>query len=544
MGLSANRAKKPTTSKSEPPYSTHLSLMTNQRGIPLSALQNASEHNYHVGLHLFSTSTSSNEATETKRADKLPSFATTGNIASHKAPIPTERDIAMAGGVWAVTSAKRDKLGELKGALNEDQDTLDDLATDDELLDLHLADGIKLIAKVTDGGLDNASSDVPQKGNDANSTAMILNEFSEWLDKQRSDPSQPNDIDRTMLGMKLEVISAKIDKLLENVPSDRCLRNIRNFLDPEDISDQLKDCPDEVNSLGCSSNENLDINTARFWDSVIRYRLLLTKSAIEHLMMSWNILTTVSNGDIDRAAAEGIALESELKTVSLENIIAFLQKFVSGSSSDRTSAAWDLIDRDHDGSLDEEEMNQAVHLCLGIEVKAMQTLFEETIDVFPVRAPLSSMDDIDNLAATPKGWRQKRAEKKTKKLLLKMFQQSCKKHFEVEVEINHRLRCIYAWANKVDQDNQLKSVLVDEEVGWTGRKRYVELSPKITEAEFREVQRIHFKHLDRLGSEIVSSFREDLWVLQGKRRERKDLIRNSFLFLTAVSAVDYVIVLL
>ena len=511
----------------------------------MSAMRNISQHNNFLKYQLFSTKTSSNGTTDKRGTDNLPSFATTGNIAAHKAPIPTERDIAMAGGVWAVTSAKRDKLGELKGALNEDQDTLDDLATDDEQLDLHLADGIKLIAKVTDGGLDDASSDMPLKDKDANNRAKLLKEFSAWLDKQQKDPSQPNDIDRTMLGMKLEVILAKIDNLLENVPSDRCLRNIRDFLDPEDISDEMIDFSGEVNSCGSSgSNENLNTDSARFWDSVIRYRLLLTKSAIDHILMSWKILTSVSDADIDRAAVEGIALESELHTVSLEKIIAFLQKIVSGSSSDRISAAWDLMDRDQDGSLDEEEMNQAVHLCLGIEAKAIQTLFEESLDVFPVRAPLSSMDNIDHLAASPKGWRQKRAEKKTKKLLSKMFQQSCQKHFDVEVEINHRLRCIYAWANKNDQDNQQKSVLVDEQVGWSGRKRYVELSPKISEAEFREVQGIHFKHLDRLGSEIVSSFREDLWVLQGKRRERKDLIRNSFLFLTAVSAIDYVILML
>ena len=125
-----------------------------------------------------------------------------------------------------------------------------------------------------------------------------------------------------------------------------------------------------------------------------------------------------------------------------------------------------------------------------------------------------------------------------------MFQKSCQKHFDVEVEINHRLRCIYSWANKADQGNQVKSVMVGEQAGWSGRQRYVELAPKISEAEFREVQEIHFKHMDRFGSEILSSFREDLWVLQGKRRERKDLIRNSFLFLAGVSAVDYVILML
>lgn len=131
-------------------------------------------------------------------------------------------------------------------------------------------------------------------------------------------------------------------------------------------------------------------------------------------------------------------------------------------------------------------------------------------------------------------------ERKAKKQLNRMFQRSCKKHFEDEVEINHRLRCIYAWANKQDQENKIESVLVDAD-GWSGRKRYVELSPKISEEEFREVQSVHFNHLDQIGVEIVKSFREDLWVAQGRGRERSELVQSSLLFLTAVSVVDLAI---
>jgi Ca2+-binding EF-hand superfamily protein len=538
-------AKTLTASNSEQPsFSISTAAMKRRRCVPLPATQQTFQyHHNHYHRHSFSTTTKSTGPPSATAAvpDKLPSSATTGNIAGHKQDIPTERDIAMAGGVWAVTSAKRDKLGELKNALGEDHDTLDDLATEDEVLDLHLADGIKLITKVTDSNL--------EKDNDDDDVMKVLNEFSVWLGNQQNsdDPSQPNEINRTELGIKLELVSAKLESLLETVPSDRCLRNIRDFLYPGDISEELKYYKGEDNPLSSDNkNNNLSMDTARFWDSVTRYRLLLAKSAIDHLLESWKMFTTVSDADIDRAAAEGIALQSELDTVSLDKVIGFLQMNVSGSCSDRFTAAWDLMDRDQDGSLDEQEMHQVARLCLAIEVDAMQTLFEETLDAFPVRAPLAAMGSDDDIlsAAAPKGWRQKRAEKNTKKKLIKMFQKNCKKHFDVEVEVDHRLRCMYAWANKADQDNQLKSVLVDEQVGWTGRKRYVELSPKISEAEFREVQGIHFKHLTRLGSEIAESFREDLWVLQGKRRERKDLIRNSFLFLAGVSAIDYVIIML
>jgi uncharacterized protein involved in tolerance to divalent cations len=45
-----------------------------------------------------------------------------------------------------------------------------------------------------------------------------------------------------------------------------------------------------------------------------------------------------------------------------------------------------------------------------------------------------------------------------------VFRNACKNRFEAEVEIHHRLRCIYAWAEKGHQDNKVGSVLVDE--GW------------------------------------------------------------------------------
>mmetsp|Transcript_27922 Transcript_27922/g.61505 ORF Transcript_27922/g.61505 Transcript_27922/m.61505 type:complete len:552 (+) Transcript_27922:235-1890(+) len=486
------------------------------------------------------SATTTKPSTATTQDEELPSAATTGIIASHLAPIPTERDLALVGGVFALTSAKRDKLGELKNQLGEEEDSLDDKATDEELLDLHLADGMKLVATLTDAGSDAASS----------ADMKVLNEFSAWLDAQH-DPSDEDNDDFTLTSMeiKLELISAKLDNLLEEVPPSQCLQNIRDYLDPAVIREELKDAGEDENLFantmsnnGDSNNPNMDCPSFR--DAVTRYRLLLAKSAIDRLSNSWKILTTVSDGDIDRAAAGGIALEPELETVSFSKVLALLQKHVSGSCSERMTAAWDLMDRDQDGSLDEAEMNHVVHLCLDIEVEATQALFQECLDAFPVRAPLSAIGSEDLDSVTPQGWRQKRREKNAKKKLVKMFQQTRKRHFDVEIEINHRLRCIYAWANKVDQGNRMKSVLVDEQAGWTGRKRYVELSPKISEAEFREVQEIHFKHLDRLGTEIVTSFREDLWVLQGKGRERKELIKNSFLFLGTVSAIDAVIIML
>jgi hypothetical protein len=226
------------------------------------------------------------------------------------------------------------------------------------------------------------------------------------------------------------------------------------------------------------------------------------------------------------------------------------------------SVAWKLLDRDDDGLLNENEMNEVSYLALKVEQAALKVLMEEVLDASSVRSgpPVDSPSVDDNIsssstastavtaAATKPGWRQRRKERKVQKSLNRMFQRAVKKHFEDEVEINHRLRCIYAWANKHDQGNKIESVLVDGDGGsdgssWTsgGRKRYVELSPKISLDEFREVQQLHFPHIDQVGVSIVNSFREDLWVAQGKGRERKELIRDSLLFLAVVSIADFVI---
>ena len=74
-----------------------------------------------------------------------------------------------------------------------------------------------------------------------------------------------------------------------------------------------------------------------------------------------------------------------------------------------------------------------------------------------------------------------------------------------------------------------------------GRKRYVELHPKISLSEFREVQAIHFPQLDRVGSELLASYRDDLLVAQGKGRQRKALMWDCTIFFVGVCVLDYAI---
>jgi hypothetical protein len=73
-----------------------------------------------------------------------------------------------------------------------------------------------------------------------------------------------------------------------------------------------------------------------------------------------------------------------------------------------------------------------------------------------------------------------------------------------------------------------------------GRKRFVELHPKISLDEFREVQKIHLPELDEPALEYLRSYRNDLLVKQGKGRQNRDVMRDCSLFFTGVCVADYV----
>lgn len=455
--------------------------------------------------------------------------------------IPTAQDVTTTGGVWAPTSAKRDKLGELRVELEEGQESLDDAATSEQLLDLYLADGIRLIAQTTD----QVPAILEESGAITTSTAPIL-DFSEWLLQQQKQFPEFC-YNESQLVEQLTIVSDHIAKILTDLPPGRSLTQVRDFFDPSDTK------PEDwaTVSFDESSNEltlELTKQDKEFEHAVLRFRFLLAKAAVDHLLTSnsaWKILATLSDGDIDRAAVKGEP--SAPQVVSIAKLFRYIFSHAADTCSARVDAAWSLLDRDNDGLLDESEMNNVVILCLAPVQVALQALMEEALDASPVRDHLPPLHNATNSSEHPQeqskqrrpGWRQRRREAKVKKGLLKTFQNSVKNHFEDEVEIHHRLRCIYAWADKEHQGNKLDSVLVDE--GWTGRKRYVELAPKISLAEFREVQQEHFRHLDRIGKEIVYSFREDLWVQQGRERQNRELMRDCLTFLTVVSIADYLI---
>jgi hypothetical protein len=513
---------------------------------------------------------SSSPSTTTDDSTSSSSSSSTTNT------IPTAEDVTTAGGIWAPTSAKRTKLGELMvemttsttgqqqgGTTLRRAMTLDDMATDIEKLDLWLCDGLSAITKAADfipaagsrGAVERSRVAAEESLATDSSSTLVLEQLDIWLTEQKMKLTIA-DLHQIQWEEHLRNFTTVINQRLSTMPSDRYLRDIRDYLDIGQYEKSAETTTTTTTSLEKSTETTTPTTSlistselSNFEMAVVRYRLLMARAAAEMLMESWTMLTAVADQDIDRAAVQGQSVNAaKASTLPVDKLHAVLQSFFAGTASARVDALWDLRDHgDQDGLLNEEEMNQVCELAIRPVHKALEKLLDEALEASPVVVEMPSpppQQATTTPAAKPPGWRQRQREKREKKRLQKMFAKTLKRHFTDEVEMPHRLRCIYAWANKAHQDNKIDSVMVDEAGGgWSGRQRYVELFPKISLDEFREVQKVHFTHLDRVGAEIIKSFREDLWVLQGKKRTNKELMRDCAMFLTAVCIVDYIIII-
>ena len=381
---------------------------------------------------------------------------------SGPAQIPTAQDVTTSGGVWAPSSAKREKLNELKGELAEHDDktknlTLDDMATAEERLALYFADGLAaIVSTVERQAIDVSTSDTV--------LAATIESIQELL------PSQP--LSQGQWESVLADISKALEAKLAAIPSDRCFKEVRDFYLPPTAPSNVDDVT-TTEPLEQALNEHRHAEEA-----IVRFRLLLAQAAADHLKASWTALTTVSDQDIDRAAVTGLAIDKQATTLDAKKLEDVIVAFLTKDCAQRTEAMWALMDRDNDGLLDETEMNQVCHLTVEPVRMALLRLFQEALDASPVRALMTDLEDKGDSTKiappAPMGWRQRRRESKEKKKLSKLFRHTVQAHFVDEVEMPHRMRCIYAWANKGHQENKIDSVLVDD-AGWSGRKRYVEL---------------------------------------------------------------------
>ena len=309
------------------------------------------------------------------------------------------------------------------------------------------------------------------------------------------------------------------------------------------------------------------------------FRILLLQACLLQLSTQWDDLMKISDADQDRAATKGETI-ANLEYINVITLHRVLEAFGTKGCVERTESLWNLMDRDEDGLLDQVEMNQVVYMSLKPVEAAMRTFVEDCIEVWPLRGGFPLLEDDSSSFAAGGGeevslsldvkkkgrykkWKEEKKEKKTKKVLLKLLDKAIKRHFDTDVEIPHRLRCCYAWADKKHQDGNVQSVLVENSnSGASGdsstdaasssgggggfmsaRKRFVELDPKISYAEFRDVQKQNFPHLDRIAHELCTGFKEEVWILQGKGRQDAETRKEALAFLGVVSLIDMAIVL-
>ena len=436
------------------------------------------------------------------------------------------------GGVWANTSAKRDKLTELRGELTDAQETLDDAASRSELLDLHLVDGIRFIARSVDecwsdqsvvGGeglekLDASISEFLQ-------SSPVVGESTDgdvMLDKKAYERHLRHILQKVGKLTSLEVPSVTSSDTLIPAPIISSLAHIRSF--------------DEGGEAGLSDSsvESSDDLSKSFDDCTSFYRALLVESIVEHLESKWDELTEITSSDIDRAAIAGeVDLVGSRDSISLFKVNNVIKSFYSKSCLDRVEALWDLVDSDSDELIDQEEMDRVAWMSILPVGEALKKLVNAVVESHPMH-----VESEENL-----GWRQRRREKKAKESFKKNFGKAVTRHFDIEAETPHRLRCLYAWAEKKHQAGKVKSVLIDSG-SIVGRKRYVELNPKISFEEFRSTKNEIFTEIERVGEEFVSSFREDLHVIQGKGRQNRELKRDCLIGLGVLAVGDIIIMML
>jgi hypothetical protein len=436
------------------------------------------------------------------------------------------------GGVWAQTNAKREKLGELRLELNREQGelTLDDAATLEERKDLCLVDGIIAISSIVDGKyIQNAkhfeSSNLQMPFLQTFKSSM--DDFTKTFLEVDEKVLTTAEINREQFEMYIRYLIEKIDSY--QVSNKETLANLRNnllFSPPNDDYDTLP--PSLLSELAADSSIS---------ESEEIFRILLLKSTLNHLSEEWEILIKISERDVDRAATTGITIEQPT-TISISKLHAAICSFGYGTCVDRVKTLWTLFDKDDDGLLDQAEMDAVAYMS----VKPVEAAFLEFVKLSIESSPLRDTYSEHQNAGWFKRRKIAKVEAKAKKDILKFTQNTIKRHFDADVEMPHRLRCTYAWAEKKHQDGKVQSVTVSEE-GHGGKQRYVELDPKISYKEFRDQQKNHFSHLDRVAEELSVGLKEELWISQGKGRQRATLKKESAAFLSVVAAIDLAIYL-
>ena len=489
--------------------------------------------------------------------------------------------------------------------------SLDDLATERQQWDLHLLDGLHRIIQQVEDGDDAVGTTIQEEEEDpcllflqrlehkitaemGASAHLHSNNHAPWLLLSESEwnryltwcqQEMETILSTTAILQPARIYPPIVRDLLRREDETKWWQNDHfvSFLQ-EQPPPPPHDRSPPVDHLHDSSSLLL------LHHSVIRYRLLWTSALIQQLQPSWHVLTTRSDQDMDRDAAAGTTTEVATRSMALPALVAVLRAYLgksrpavpstgsdddessttttnnnnnddhlNSSSDPRMDALWDLMDHDRDGRMDQSEMDRTCQFHVRATQAAIRRFVTEVLEVVPLDHPnytspptINKEEEPNSFPTTTKskstGWRQRRRMRQDQAVFRKRLNHVLKYHFDNELEMSHRLRCIYSWANKQHQNNKINSILVEEDANHSGvmtsvvgRKRYVELYPKIARSEFRQVQRIHFPQLDGVGQEYMKSLREEFWILQGKGRQNRELQRDCTLFLVGVCFLDYIV---
>lgn len=466
-------------------------------------------------------------------------------------------------------------------------ETLDEAASAQERLDLEFADGLKMVAKFVDGGM--KASDADESPNDFTSGAdaslaarEAITQMFQLLESASSVEEWEKPKFEATMHEVIRILSAAVPQdpdqkkpVAGSLDTSHPFCYMREFVED---SDESGDDDENVGGGSTADDEETerqiqmlnDVVARAFSSSTELCRALLLRATAQTLLENWDTVTTVTSGDIDRAAVSKTAVPAQRSTVNASDVRKLFDCYSSESNQEWVQSWWNLLDADGDGLIDEEEMTTCVNMAIRPVHVALSDAVHISLDVCPLRTAGLGADEAndwflggDNISdvraadgsdPSPASdankklpWRDRRRELKARKSLVKTFRATLDRHFRDQVELPHRLRCIYAWAEKSHQDNRVDSIVVDAGGEWgaassiVGRKRYVELAPKIAYPEFRKEQARHLPHLDRVGEELATSFKEDLWVVQGKGRQNRELRRDCFLFLFGVTMVDVLI---
>jgi hypothetical protein len=512
------------------------------------------------------------------------------------------------GGVWANSSAKKDKLLELRAEVPylhvppaghpEEASvewrrvlSLEDMASDSERLELDITDGVRALTRHVERADERAafsreecaflvgevvgdSSDSGDSGDSSDSGGSgdsirysVEKDYKLYCEgvvsrlddviarvRRRMDGLESfkavNEGGELLTPEQKEVVAKRVEglyilRLIDYVYDDEKKKKPLNNNQEDDVcDDRVKEAYGELNvedpksgcydylKVGRAGKADADMNFGDmnygdmnykavgsdiFNNLALLYRLTHAKNTAEILLESWAKLTEEVDADVDRRALNGIAKTDFV--VKRKDVAGVIEAVMLGNPLQQQRALWTLFDKDDDGLLEEPEMEQVVYTHIDPSTKTVSAFIEECL-----------MRVEEDKAAKVGG-------KRYKKKLMKVLNTTRKQHAELELETPHRIRCIYAWAEKTHQDGQLLTVHVNEDV--TGRRRYVELFPKISFDEYREVVEYQYMQLDTFSSDFVKSFKEDLLVKQGKGRQDTELFWQCMAFFGVVSLLDY-----